>query len=219
MKIKKLLDDTHDTQHQKFWRISVRGTANHLKSSVPTSTRSLKDAEFKMHIKAMMKTEIEEMKEELRRYRERTTTQIIVTALITTVTFTVGFTMPGGYHQSGEPEEGLVLLSKKKAFNIFMVSDALALALSITSLFIYFVSSMYDNPDQVAKFDAASTGLNIVSVMAMMLTFIAGIYVVLSHSPGLALTACIICSTFFLSIIVLLIKMMFDYKTSRKFKV
>ncbi|XP_074382109.1 uncharacterized protein LOC141724020 [Apium graveolens] len=219
VRIKKLLDDTQATQHRKFWPISIKGASNDVKSSVPSSTRSLKDAAFKIHIKEFMKQELAEMKEELRRYRERTTTQIIVTALITTVTFTVGFTMPGGYHQSGEPEEGLVLLSNKKAFKIFMISDALALALSITSLFIYFISSLYDNPSQVSKFDAASTGLNIVSVMAMILTFIAGVHVVLSHSPGLAMIVCIICSTFFISITVLLIKTMCDCRTSRKLKV
>ncbi|WOH15980.1 hypothetical protein DCAR_0935529 [Daucus carota subsp. sativus] len=217
--IKKLLDDTQATEHQKFWHIITKRRSNNPTSLVPSSTRWLKDVEFRTRIKELRKKEIKEMKDELERYRGRTTTQIVVTALITTVTFTVGFAMPGGYHQSGEPEEGLVLLSKKKAFNIFMVSDALALALSVTSLFIYFMSSMYDNPKQVWKFDAASTMLNIVSVMAMILTFIAGIYVVLSHSPGLALAVCIICSIFFISITVLVIKMMCDCMISKKMKV
>ncbi|XP_074339526.1 protein ACCELERATED CELL DEATH 6-like isoform X2 [Apium graveolens] len=218
-RIKTELDDIQDTQQKQFWRINIRGRWNNVASVVPRSRRLLKDIEFEIKINEMMEKEHEQRKEKVKPYRERTTTQIIVTALITTVTFTVGFTMPGGYHQSGEPEEGLVLLSKKKAFEVFMISDASALALSITSLFIYFISSMYDDPDQVSKFDAASTGLNIVSVIAMILTFIAGIYVVLSHSPGLALIVCVICSTFFISLIVLLIKMMYDWKRSRKIKV
>ena len=66
----------------------------------------------------------------------RTSTQIIVTALITTVTFTVGFTVPGGLNQNGQQKEGLVLLAKKTAFRAFIVSDALALLLSTTSLFL-----------------------------------------------------------------------------------
>ncbi|KAL8092091.1 protein ACCELERATED CELL DEATH 6-like [Apium graveolens] len=156
------------------------------------------------------------MKEELDGYRRRTNTQIIVTALITTVTFTVGFTMPGGYHQSGEVEQGLAVLSKKTIFKAFMVSDALALALSTTSLFIYFVSSMSEDPNLVAKLDFASTMLNIVSVIAMMLTFIAGTYVVLSHSTGLAIIVCIMCSIFFLSVTVLLVKMIRNHNKKQK---
>ncbi|XP_074346116.1 uncharacterized protein LOC141684877 [Apium graveolens] len=73
------------------------------------------------------------------------------------------FTMPGGLRQSGEVDEGLVALTKKTAFHAFMVSDALALLLSTSSLFFYFLESMYEDPHQVSKLNAASTVLNIVS--------------------------------------------------------
>ncbi|WOG87846.1 hypothetical protein DCAR_0207078 [Daucus carota subsp. sativus] len=145
------------------------------------------------------------MKEELIQYKERTNTQIIVTALIVTVTFTVGFTMPGGYYESGDLNQGLVLLSKKRAFSAFMISDALALALSTISLFLYFISTTYEDPQLVSKLNGVSSGLTVVSVVAMMLTFITGTYAVLSHSPLVAITVCIICSTSFLFIIVFLI--------------
>ncbi|KAL8158069.1 hypothetical protein AgCh_002687 [Apium graveolens] len=170
-KIKKLLDDAPATR--QFWRIYVRGRWSTPDNPGDTTKRLLKDLKFGAYMTDIVEEELQQWKEKIKPYRERTTTQIIVTALITTVTFTVGFTMPGGYHQSGEPEEGLVLLSKKKAFEVFMVSDASALALSITSLFIYFISSLYDDPHQVSKFDFASTVLNILSVIAMILTFIA----------------------------------------------
>lgn len=150
-----------------------------------------------------------------KRYKKRTNTQIIVTALITTVTFTVAFAMPGGLHQSGEVNEGSVVLSQKTAFNAFMISDALALLLSTSSLFFYFLESMNEDPHQVSKLNAASTVLNIISVMAMMLTFIAGTYVVLSHSPALAITICVIGSLFFLLIIVMLIKIVYDHQVKK----
>ena len=128
-----------------------------------------------------LKDEFKLVKDDLERYRQRTNTQIIVTALITTVTFTVGFTLPGGYHQSGEPDQGLALLSRKTAFKAFMVSDALALVLSTSSLFFYFTASMSDDPLQVSKLNAVSTVLNIVSIIGMMLTFITGTYVFHIH--------------------------------------
>ncbi|KAL8158093.1 hypothetical protein AgCh_002702 [Apium graveolens] len=170
-KIKYLLDQASATR--QFWRTNIRGKWSNRENPGHTTKRLLKDLKFEDHITNIVEEELKLWKEKIKSYRERTTTQIIVTALITTVTFTVGFTMPGGYHESGEPEEGLVLLSKKKAFEVFMVSDSLALALSITSLFLYFISSLYDDPHQVSKFDVASTVLNIVSVIAMILTFIA----------------------------------------------
>lgn len=165
--------------------------------------------------KLLMKQDLIQKKDELDRYRQRTNTQIIVTALITTVTFTVGFTMPGGYHQDQELQ-GMVLLSNKKAFIAFMVSDALALLLSTSSLFLYFIASMYEDPRSVSKLNDASTVLNIVSVIAMMLTFITGTYVVLSHSQALAITICVISCFFFLLVIIgLLIKWRYDRKQEK----
>ena len=180
--------------------------------------REKKDVIFKEKTKLYIDEEQAKMELEnkiyLETYKKRTNTQIIVTALITTVTFTVGFTIPGGLHQSGEVEEGLAVFSRKTAFKACMVSDAIALVLSTSSLIFYFLESMNENPHQVRKLNAASTGLNIVSVIAMMLTFITGTYAVLSDSPILAISVCVICSLFFLLIIAL--SVMIVYGSRRK---
>ncbi|XP_074357806.1 uncharacterized protein LOC141697374 [Apium graveolens] len=199
--------------NQSVWKLWPKRTEKKTdawrSNKISQSKRKKKDVKFEEHKKLLMDEKHEQRKKDLERYKMRTNTQIIVTALITTVTFTVGFTMPGGLYQSGDVNEGLVVLSRKTAFNAFMVSDALALLLSTSSLFFYFLESMNEDPGQVSKLNAASTVLNIVSVMAMMLTFIAGTYVVLSHSPALAITVSVIGSLFFLLIIVLLIKMVY----------
>ncbi|KAL8093313.1 uncharacterized protein LOC141692043 isoform X2 [Apium graveolens] len=219
VKIKKALDDFQADQHPKiiwqyfrFWRGSMEKKSKMLESLVPPSKRTTKDNEFKKAKKLLMKENLIQMKDELDRYRQRTNTQIIVTALITTVTFTVGFTMPGGYNQDGDLK-GMVILSEKKSFIAFMVSDALALLLSTSSLFLYFIASMYEDPRSVSKLNDASTVLNIVSVIAMMLTFITGTYVVLSHSRALAYTVIVISCFFFLLVVIgLLIKWKYDRK-------
>lgn len=126
--------------------------------------------------------------------------------------------MPGGYYQDGDMK-GTVILSNKKAFTAFMISDALALLLSTSSLFLYFIATMYEDPYEVAKLNAASTMLNIVSVIAMMLTFVAGTYVILSHSRVLAITICIISSLFFLLVVGLLIKLRYDRKKEKMHEV
>lgn len=156
VRIKIAIDNTQTNQRWKFWQKNIKD--NRYRRVLPPSAWSKKEDEFIKAKKLVAEEEIKRkknefklVKDDLERYRQRTNTQIIVTALITTVTFTVGFTMPGGYHQSGEHDQGLVLLSKKTAFNAFMVSDALALLLSTSSLFLYFMASMYDDPHQVSK--------------------------------------------------------------------
>ncbi|XP_063940786.1 uncharacterized protein LOC108201513 [Daucus carota subsp. sativus] len=159
--------------------------------------RKNKDVKFEVEKKDLEQKMHKQRREDLERYKTRTNTQILVTALITTVTFTVGFTMPGGLHQSGEVGEGLVVLSRRRAFNIFMMSDALTLLMSTSSLFLYFLESMNDDLHQVSLLNTSSTVLNILSIMGMMLTFISGTYVVLSDSPALAIAVCITGSLFF----------------------
>lgn len=176
---------------------STRGDSDTQESVVPPNIRSRKDARFKIEQKRLMKIE-------LSYHKQRLFAQMIVTVLITTVTFTVGFTLPDGYHQNGDSNEGLVVLSKKTAFNVFMIADVLALVLSTSSLFIFFIMNMYHDPLKVSMLSDVSTGFNIAAVIAMMLTFMMGTYVVLSHSPALAITVCVIICFFFLLVIVLL---------------
>ena len=181
-------------------------------NKTPPSKRKKKDGKFEEDKKILMDKKHEEMNRDLETYKTRTNTQILVTALITTVTFTVGFTMPGGLHQSGEVDEGLVVLSRKRAFNVFMVSDALALLMSVSSLFFYFLESMIEDPRQVSLLNASSTVLNILSIIGM----IAGTYVVLSDTPVLDIAVCIIGSLFFLLILILwIIKTVYDRHVKR----
>ncbi|KAL1819293.1 hypothetical protein ACET3Z_014162 [Daucus carota] len=222
VKIKKALDDFQAQDQQwNFWQtlMSWRGSINK-KSKMPKSLLApsrlrRKNAEFVKGKKLLIKENLMQKKDELDRYRQRTNTQIIVTALITTVAFTVGFTMPGGLYQDGDLK-GMVVLSNKKAFIAFMVCDALALLLSTSSLFLYFIASMYEDPHSVSRLNNASAGLNIVSVIAMMLTFITGTYLVLSHSRALAITVCVISSFFFLLVVIgLLIKWRYDRRQEK----
>uniref|UniRef100_A0A166CS11 PGG domain-containing protein n=1 Tax=Daucus carota subsp. sativus TaxID=79200 RepID=A0A166CS11_DAUCS len=191
----------HVQSDQSFWKFW---------EPPPPSKRKEKDLKFEAEEKKLKQEKHDQRKNDLEIYKNRTNTQILVTALITTVTFTVGFTMPGGLHKSGEVTEGLVVLSRKRAFNAFMLSDALALLMSTSSLFFYFLESMNEDPHQVSLLNASSTVLNILSIIGMMLTFIAGTYVVLSDTPVLALAVCIIGSLFFFLILMWIIKMAYD---------
>ncbi|XP_063942609.1 uncharacterized protein LOC108208771 isoform X2 [Daucus carota subsp. sativus] len=210
--IKIALDDVQNDQSiLKLWDKKSEKKKDIWECNKTTpSKRRKKDVKFDVEKNKLKEKKHAERKKDRERYKMRTNTQILVTALITTVTFTVGFTMPGGLHQSGEADEGQVILSRKGAFNVFMVSDALALLMSTSSLFFYFLESMNEDLHQVSLLNASSTVLNILSIGTMMLTFIAGTYVVLSDTPVLAIAICITGSLFFSLILLWIIKIAYD---------
>ena len=53
---------------------------------------------------------------------------MIVAALVATVTFAAGFTLPGGYN-----DNGMAILTKRAAFKAFIVTDTIAVILSVSA--------------------------------------------------------------------------------------
>lgn len=135
---------------------------------------------------------------------------MIVAALVATVTFTAGFTIPGGFNGNEGPNQGLAILTRKDAFKAFMVTDAIAFLLSASLLVIYFFAATYDDTDQIWEFYASAALTNIAAIGAMMLAFITGTYVVLAHSLGLAITVCVISCCFFVVLYLLIKKRLRD---------
>ena len=60
-------------------------------------------------------------------------TLLVVAALVATVTFAAGFTIPGGFNSS-EPNQGLPTLAGDRKLTYFMVFDILAMQSSIMTI-------------------------------------------------------------------------------------
>ena len=77
--------------------------------------------------------------------KDTSTSCTIVGALIVTIMFTAAFTVPGGNHQ----ETGFPIFSKKILFKIFMISDAISLFSSTTSvlMFLGILTARYTEDD------------------------------------------------------------------------
>ncbi|KAM7481793.1 hypothetical protein LguiB_006376 [Lonicera macranthoides] len=142
---------------------------------------------------------IKSMHEEMKKEAD---THMLVAALIVTVTFTVGFTMPGGYIQSGSLNQGMaVLRTKSIAFQAFIMSDTVSFLFSVTALLLYFFAANFAtnlaDSESFHYLIAHGYRCNIFALGAMIVTFITGTYTVLEHASALAITTCVIaCSIF-----------------------
>lgn len=150
-----------------------------------------------LNLNADQEEKVEKKEEkEKEEHRNMINTHMIVAALITTVALTAGFAMPGGFDQNN----GSAVLIRKPAFKTFIAADSVALLFSITSLFLYFIATWYDSEDtiKVRAFILLAGLFNICSIVAMMVAFITGTYAVLAPSSGIAITVCVITSSFIL---------------------
>lgn len=116
---------------------------------------------------------------------------LIVAALISTATFAAGFAMPGGYN-------GNSILTRKPAFQAFMITNTAAMVLSISAVLIHLSLALHkDKTMHLVHFGMAYL-LILFALGAMVIAFATGTYAALENSPGLAITTCIIACFFFL---------------------
>ncbi|KAH7867558.1 hypothetical protein Vadar_019954 [Vaccinium darrowii] len=134
-------------------------------------------------------------------------TLVIVAALITTITFTAAFTIPGGYYgdQGGD---------KEAAFTAFFITNTIAMVCSVTSILLCFYAMLH----VIAGNDADSGGVHLysialvlilVSIFVLMLAFISATFAVLARSKELVVATCIITVIPFTALFFKIIKMCF----------
>ncbi|XP_031105187.1 uncharacterized protein LOC116010064 [Ipomoea triloba] len=147
-----------------------------------------------------------EMTQEMRVPKERSVSSagkmakahIVVVALIVTVTFAAGMAVPGGYNDDnqGEKQAGMPILLRKSAFKAFVVTNAIGFVASISSLIGYIMLveeiSSFGRPKVVRKLVCFSILLLDLSLTALILAFITGMFAVLTvHSSAVAVGVCI----------------------------
>ncbi|XP_010696210.3 uncharacterized protein LOC104908758 [Beta vulgaris subsp. vulgaris] len=115
----------------------------------------------------------------------------IIAALLTTITFTAAFTVPGGLHETS----GIPIFISKVAFQVFMISDVVAMCLSMMVLFCLLwimATSSRHNSLMILDFSVA---LLLASFFATLLTFMTGLFAVMFPvKPWIAIVTVVLCS-------------------------
>ncbi|KAK8648037.1 hypothetical protein V6N13_128799 [Hibiscus sabdariffa] len=123
---------------------------------------------------------------------------LVVAALVATVTFAAAITVPGGYKSEEGSEQGTPFLLHDVAFKAFVVTDALAFILSLSAVFVHFdtLPPFISKPHNSSSIRWAAV-LLVYAMLAIMVAFSTGTYVMLKPSPGLAVTSCCIGLSFY----------------------
>lgn len=119
------------------------------------------------------------------RLKDISSVHLLVATLIATVTFTAGFTMPGGYEQA-TPNKGLAVLSNKTPFQVFVIADSIAFYCSSASVFLQFCGSVEHNYHLLLRFTRVAATLTYVSSLAMGVAFTAAVIAVMPDSSMLS---------------------------------
>nr|XP_048333696.1 ankyrin repeat-containing protein NPR4-like [Ziziphus jujuba var. spinosa] len=151
---------------------------------------------------------------------------LVVATLIATVTFAAGFTFPGGYVSGGDnlPSSGgsqpgaagSAVLSENAAFKAFLLSDAIAMALSCCAVFIHLFLALKKDRTKDRSYFMFAFKLIIVAMVVMVVAFMTGIYAVLGSSNAFAIASCVFISV---SILLCILGLTFGYFTDYVYSV
>lgn len=102
----------------------------------------------------------------------------VVAALLATITFAAGFTLPGGL----DDKTGDAKLPRRAAFIVFLLADALAMCTSMLVLFCLIWSMVSNHNMSRVLVEYSVYTLTYISLPSTTVAFMAGIYTVIKHT-------------------------------------
>ncbi|KAL5712363.1 hypothetical protein ACHQM5_014547 [Ranunculus cassubicifolius] len=143
--------------------------------------------------------------------KEQRDFDLVVCALIATISFTAGITVPGGYINDG-PNRGTAVLSHNKFFDAFLISNAFSLVFSLAAAFSHFCTRRLLKKKDIIFHVTLATFCTLGAIFATMVSFVVGSFAVLTPSNGIAIAVCVICSSFFIFAFYAMWRMAMQYR-------
>ncbi|KAK9005060.1 hypothetical protein V6N11_042508 [Hibiscus sabdariffa] len=106
---------------------------------------------------------------------------VMMSTLLATFPFTAAFTIPGGF-KNDNPDAVMVMLISKAAFKAFAIFDSIAMTSFITAAVIVFWSSARRDTESFMDTLPFAIGLTWISLIAMAVAFVTGLFVVLQKT-------------------------------------
>lgn len=129
----------------------------------------------------------------------------VIAVLVATVSFASGLTVPGGFNSSdygpaGHGNEGMATLVNKTMFQVFIISDTVAMYFSIIGAYVLLWSQMRGFVSSTLRFIEA---LLQIAVFAMCLAFTSAVYLVVSKISWLSMAVLIMGSIFMTALLII----------------
>ncbi|KAK3430627.1 hypothetical protein EUGRSUZ_E02497 [Eucalyptus grandis] len=117
--------------------------------------------------------------------------RLVVATLVATVTFTAGFTLPGGINVSSDPHPGMATMLHKGLFQLFVICDAYAMYCSIGAVVVLLGGHVTDL--QIAEEALVEAGgLLVDALLCMAVAFLAALIMAVNKVTWLmAVIVCI----------------------------
>ncbi|CAA2995777.1 ACCELERATED CELL DEATH 6 [Olea europaea subsp. europaea] len=144
---------------------------------------------------------------EKERWNDKINVILLMATVVATVTFTAGFTIPGGYNNTN-PEQGIATMLEKVKFQEFVICDILAMYSSIIVAVILLWTQLGDTNSKHVALKLAVPLLGIALAM-MSIAFMAGVYLVVSKLSWLANVVLFMGTIYVIALAVLLIPLCF----------
>ncbi|CAH8385982.1 unnamed protein product [Eruca vesicaria subsp. sativa] len=141
-------------------------------------------------------------------YKDSFHTLMVTATLVATVTFTAGFTLPGGYISSA-PDIGMAALIDKMNFKIFILFNSISMCSSVVTIMALIWAQLGDAVLTKKAFKLALP-LLVIAFQSMAMAFVAGVTLVISDLPWLSHLVLAIDTIFFVLLMLLIIPYAFS---------
>jgi len=114
------------------------------------------------------------------KYKDRVNILLLVAALVATMTFAAGFTMPGGFSSSA-PNTGMAILVDDRYLTTFIMNDTIAMLTSVLAIVALIWAQLGDPELAHRAFHLALPAL-FVALLFMCFTFFYGVLATIQHN-------------------------------------